>query len=96
MELKTGGSHQKFCNVTINGVDETDMCTTDCTVDTLENWTSPGGVDCQLVSEAQKGQNDKAAGDRSNFAQLGKEPEKWVQSQLSESQLNSSFGQTNG
>ena len=89
MELKTGGSHQKFCNVT-KGADETQMCTTECTVDTLENWTSSGGTDCQLVSEAQKGQNDKAAGDRSNFAQLGKELEKWVQSQLSESQLNSS------
>ena len=89
MELEAGGLDQKFCN-TINGADETEMCTTDCTVDTLENWTSPGGVDCQLVSEAQKGQNDKAAGDRSNFAQLGKELEKWVQSQLSESQLNSS------
>ena len=69
MELEAGGLDQKFCN-TINGADETEMCTTDCTVDTLENWTSPGGVDCQLVSEAQKGQNDKAAGDRSNFAQL--------------------------
>ena len=89
MELKTGGSHQKFCNVT-KGADETQMCTTECTVDTLENWTSSGGIDGQLVSEAQKGQNDKAAGDRSNFAQLGKELEKWVQSQLSESQLNSS------
>ena len=86
MELEAGGLDQKFCN-TINGADETEMCTTDCTVDTLENWTSPGGVDCQLVSEAQKGQNDKAAGDRSNFAQLGKELEEWVQSQLHESQL---------
>ena len=89
IKLKTGGSHQKFCNVT-NGADETQMCTTECTVDTLENWTSSGGTDCQLVSEAQKGQNDKATGDRSNFAQLVKELEKWVQSQLSEIQLNSS------
>ena len=89
MELKTGGSHQKFCNVT-KGADETQMCTTECTVDTLENWTSSGGIDGQLVYETLKGQNDKAAGDRSNFAQLGKELEKSVQSQLSESQLNSS------
>ena len=36
IKLKTGGSHQKFCNVT-NGADETQMCTTECTVDTLEN-----------------------------------------------------------
>ena len=56
-------------------------------MDTLENWTSPGGIDLQLVSETQKGQNDKAAVDRSNFAQLGKELEEWVQSQLHESQL---------
>ena len=89
MELKTGGLDQEFCN-TAHVADETQVCTTECTVDTLENWTSSGGTDCQLVSEAQKGQNDKAAGDRSNFAQLGKELEKWVQSQLSESQLNSS------
>ena len=89
MELEAGGLDQKFCNTT-HGANETEMCTTDCTVDTLGNWTSSGGTDCQLVSEAQKGQNDKAAGDRSNFAQLGKELEKWVQSQLSESQLNSS------
>ena len=63
------------------------MCTTECTVDTLENWTSPGGIDHQLVSQAQNGQNDKEALDRSNFAQLGKELEEWVQSQLHESQL---------
>ena len=43
IKLKTGGSHQKFCNVT-NGADETQMCTTECTVDTLENWTSSGGT----------------------------------------------------
>ena len=89
MELEAGGLDQKFCNTT-HGANETEMCTTDCTVDTLGNWTSSGGTDCQLVSEAQKGQNDKAAGDRSNFAKLGKELEKWVQSQLSESQLNDS------
>ena len=79
MELKTGGSHQKFCNVT-HGADETQMCTTECTVDTLENWISSGGIARQLVSETQKGQNEKAAGDRSDFAQLGKELEEWVQS----------------
>ena len=89
MKLKTGDLDQKFCNAT-NVADETQMCTTEGTVDTLENWTSSGGIDRQLVSETQKGQNEKAAGDRSNFAQLGKELEKWVQSQLSESQLNSS------
>ena len=66
------------------------MCTTECTVDTLENRTSSGGTDRQLLSETQKGQNDKAAVDRSNFAQLGKELEEWVQSQLNESQLNGS------
>ena len=86
MKLKTGGSHQKFCNVT-NGADETQMCTTECTVDTLESRTSSGGTDGQLVSEAQKGQNEKAAGDRSDFAHLGKELEEWVQSQLNENQL---------
>ena len=86
MELKTGGSDQKFCNAT-HVADETQMCTTECTVDTLENWTSSGGFDRQLVSETQKGQNDKAAGDQSNFAHLGKELEKWAQSRLSESQL---------
>ena len=66
------------------------MCTTECTVDTLEIWTSLGGIDRQLLSETQKGQNDKAADDRSDFAHLGKELEEWVQSQLSESQLNGS------
>ena len=86
MELKTGGVDQKFCNAT-HVADETQMCTTECTVNTLENWTSPGGIDRQLVSKTQKCQNDKAAVDRSNFAQLGKELEEWVQSQLHESQL---------
>ena len=95
MELKTGGVYPKFCNAT-HVADETQMCTTECTVDTLENWTSPGGIDCQLVSETQKGQNDKAAVDRSNFAQLGKELEEWVQSQLHESQLCECFVRTNG
>ena len=89
MELKTEGSDQKFCNAT-HVADETQMCTTECTVDTLENWTSSGGIDRQLVSEIQKGQNDQAAGDRSDFARLGKELEKWVQLQLNESQLNGS------
>ena len=89
MELKTGALDQQFCN-TAHVADEIQMCTTECTVDTLENSTSSGGTDQQLVSETQKGQNDKAAGDRSSFAQLGKELEKWVQSQLGESQLNSS------
>ena len=55
IKLKTGGSHQKFCNVT-NGADETQMCTTECTVDTLENWTSSGGIDRQLVSEKRRQQ----------------------------------------
>ena len=58
---------------------------------TLENWTSSGGTDGQLVGETQKVQNDKAAGDRSDFAQLRKELEEWVQSQLNENQLNGSF-----
>ena len=89
IELKTGGSYQKFCN-SRNVADETQMCTTECTVDNLEKRTSSGGIDQQLVSETQKGQNDKAAGDRSDFAQLGKELEEWVQSQLNESQLNCS------
>ena len=70
MELKAGCVGQKFCNAT-HVADETEMCKTECTVDTLENWKSPGGIDPQLVSETQKGQNDKAAVDRSNFAQLG-------------------------
>ena len=88
MELKKGGMDLKLCNAT-NEADETQMCTTECTVDTLENWTSSGGIDRLSISETQKGQNDKAAGDRSDFGQLGKELEEWVQSQLSESQLNS-------
>ena len=89
MELKTGGSDQKFCN-SRNVADETQVCTTECTVDTLENWTSSGGTDGQLVCETQQVQNDKAAGDRSYFAQLGKELEEWVQSPLNENQLNGS------
>ena len=89
MELKTEGSYQKFCNAT-HGADETQMCTTEDTVDTLEDWTSSGGIDRQLASETQKGQNDETGGDRSNFAQLGKKLEEWVQSQLSESQPNGS------
>ena len=86
MELKTGGADQKFCNST-REPDETQMCTTECT---LENWTSSGEIDGQLVCETQKVQNDKAAGDRSDFAELGKELEEWVQSQLNENQLNGS------
>ena len=86
MPLKTGGMDQKFCNST-NVADETQLCTTECTVDTLENWTSSGVIDRPLVSETQKVQNDKAAGDRTNFAQLGNELKEWVQSQLHESQL---------
>ena len=77
MELKTGGVDQKFCNAK-NVADETYIGTTGCTVDNLENRTSSGGIDRQLVSETQKGQNDKAAEDRSNFAELGKELEEWV------------------
>ena len=88
-ELKTGGSYQKFCN-SRNVADETQVCTIECTVDTLESWISSGEIDRQLVSETQKGQIEKAAGDRSDFAQLGKELEEWVQSQLIEIQLNSS------
>ena len=89
MELKTGGVDQKFCNVP-HVADETQMCTTEGTVDTLETWSGSGGTDEQLVCETQKVQNDKAAGDRSDFSQLGKEPEEWVQSQLNENQLNCS------
>ena len=85
MELKTGGSDQKFCNA--KHVAETKMCTTECTVDTLENWTSSRGIARQLLPETQKGKNDKAAGDRSNFAQLAKDLEKWMQSHLYEIQL---------
>ena len=89
MELQTGGLDQKLSN-TIHGADETQICTTDCTVATLENRTSSGGNDRELVSETQKGQHDKKAGDQSNFAELGKKLEDWVQSQLHKSQLNSS------
>ena len=89
MELKKGGMDLKLCNAT-NEADETQMCTTECTVDTFENWTSSGGTDRLLISATQKGQSKIAAIDRSNFAQLGKELEEWVQSQLNESQLNGS------
>ena len=89
MELKTGGLDQKFCNAR-HMADETQMCTTECTVDTFENWTSSGGNDRQLVSETQNGQNDKTADNRSIFAQLGKEMVDWVLSQLNESEPNSS------
>ena len=57
MEITTEGLDQKFCNAT-HVADETQMCTTECTVDTLENWTSSGGIDWQLASETQKVQND--------------------------------------
>ena len=86
MKIKTGGVDQKFCSST-KLAHETQMCTTEFTLDTLENWTSPGGIDSQLVSETQKGQNDKAAVDQSSFVQLGKELEEWVQSQLHESAM---------
>ena len=89
MELKTRGLDQKFCNAT-HVADETQMCTMECTVDTLENWRNSGGTDGQLVFETQMGQNDKAAGDRNNFAQLENELEEWVQSQLNESKLSDS------
>ena len=89
MELKTGGLDQKFCNAT-HGAGETQMCTTECTLDTLEIWTTSRGNDRQLISATQKSQNDKAGSDRSDFAQLGKELEKWVQSQLIESLLSGS------
>ena len=78
MELKKGGMDLKFCN-SRNVADETQVCTTECTVDTLENWTSSGGTDRLLISETQKGRSKIAAVDRSNFAQLGKELEEWVQ-----------------
>ena len=86
MELKTGGLDQKFCNGA-QLADETQMCTSECTVGPLENWTSSGGIDWRLVSETQKGQNDREADDRSDFAQLAKALKEWVQSQLTESQL---------
>ena len=89
MELESGGLDQKFCNAT-QVADETQMCTTECSVDNLESWTNSEGIGRQLVSEKQMCQNDKAAVDRCNFAQLGKELEEWVQSQLSECQLNGS------
>ena len=68
MELKKGGMDLKLCNAT-NEADETQMCTTECTVDTFENWTSSGGTDRLLISETPKGQSKIAAVDRSNFAQ---------------------------
>ena len=61
MELKTGGLDQKFCNAR-HMADETHLGTTECTVDTLENWTSSVGTDEQLC-ETLKVQNDKAADD---------------------------------
>ena len=86
MQLQTGGLDQKFCNST-RVADETQMRKTECTVDSLENWTSSRGFERKLVSENQMGQTNKAASDRSNFQQLGKELEAWVQSQLSENHL---------
>ena len=86
MELKTGGLDQKFCNAT-HGADETQMCTTECL------WRI-GQVQEELIGswylKHRRVKNDNAAGDRSDFAQLGKELEEWVQSQLSECQLNGS------
>ena len=89
MELKTRGMEQNFCSAT-HVAEETQMRTTECTVDSLENWISSGGIDRQLVSETLKGQNKKAAGGRSNFSQLGMELKEWVQSQLNGSCLNGS------
>ena len=48
MELKTGGLGQKLCNAT-HVADETQMCTAEYTVDTLDNWTSSGGIDRLVV-----------------------------------------------
>ena len=89
MELKTRAVDQKFCNAT-HVAAETQMRTSECTANTLENLTNSGGIDRPLVSETQKGKNYKAEGDRGNFAQFGKELDVWVQSQLDESQLNGS------
>ena len=96
MELKTRGVDEKFCNAT-SVADETQMCTTECTLDILENWTSSGCIDRQLVSETRKGPNNKTADDGSSFGLLGKELEKWVHSQLKDNQLNGgvSVKQTN-
>ena len=69
MVLKTGGLDQKLCKAT-HVANETQTRTTECNVNTLENWTRSRGVDRQLVVAPQKDQNDKAAGDRSNFAYL--------------------------
>ena len=85
--LKTGILEQKLCSAT-NVAEKTQLCTTECTVDTLEQCTCSGGIDRQMVSETGKGQKDKAAGDRSNFAQLGKDLEECVQSQLKENNFN--------
>ena len=86
MKLKTDGLDQKFFNAT-HVADETQMCKTECTVDTFEYCTSSGVIDRQLVCETQKGQKDNASVDRCNFAQLWKELEECVQSQLNENQL---------
>ena len=90
MKLKARSVDQKFCNAPHVADETTEMCTTEGTVDTLENWTSSERTDGQLVCETQKVQNDKAAGDRSDSVQLRKELEEWVQSQLNESELNGS------
>ena len=50
MELKTGGVDQTFCNAA-HVADETQMWTTECTVDNLENLTSSGRIDRKLVYE---------------------------------------------
>ena len=86
MKLKTGDLDQKVCNAA-PVADETQMCTTERTVDSFENWTSSGVIDRQLIYETQKGQNDNASGDRYNFAQLGKELEECLRSELNENQL---------
>ena len=48
--LTTGRLDQKFCNAT-HVADEIHICTTECPVYTLVNWTSSGRIDWQLVSE---------------------------------------------
>ena len=50
MELKTRVLDQKFCNVT-HVADDTRICTTEFTVDTLQNGKSSGGIARKLVSK---------------------------------------------
>ena len=74
MKLETGGLDHTFCNAT-NLADETQLCTTEFTMDTLENGSVSGETDWPLVSETKKRQKDEAASDRNTFTQLGKELE---------------------